>query len=47
MTDRIALWLGLVILALVGLDLALYGTTHLLFLGVKFVDFVDYIAFWR
>ncbi len=47
MTDRIALWLGLVVLVLIGIDYALVGTLHFLFLGAKFVDLVDYIAFWR
>jgi hypothetical protein len=47
MTDRIALWLGLLIIAALVLDVALVGTAHLQFLGTKFVDFVDYLAFWR
>jgi hypothetical protein len=47
MTDRIALWLGLLIIAALVLDGALVGTAHLLFLGTKFIDFVDYLAFWR
>lgn len=47
MTDRIALWLGMAFLAAIGIDYALVGTQHLLFLGMRFVDFVDYLAFWR
>ncbi|MBW6506658.1 MAG: hypothetical protein K0B00_07915 [Rhodobacteraceae bacterium] len=47
MTDRIALGLGLAVLAAVGIDVALVGTAHLLFLGTRFVDFIDYLAFWR
>ena len=47
MTDRIAFGLGLAVLAAIGIDVALVGTDHLLFLGTKFVDFVDYLAFWR
>jgi hypothetical protein len=47
MTDRIALGLALAVLAAVGIDVALAGTDHLLYLGTKFVDLVDYIAFWR
>ncbi|WP_372839007.1 hypothetical protein [Phaeovulum sp.] len=47
MTDRIALWLGLSLLVLIGIDYAYVGTQHLVFLGNKFVDLVDYVAFWR
>ncbi|MDP2062873.1 MAG: hypothetical protein Q8J98_07180 [Phaeovulum sp.] len=47
MTDRIAFWLGLAIVAGLGLDLALVGTGHLLLIGARFIDFIDYLAFWR
>ncbi|MFP5481354.1 MAG: hypothetical protein ACLGIE_16950 [Alphaproteobacteria bacterium] len=47
MTDRIALWLGLVILAAILADLALNGGSALLFLARKFLDLVEWVAFWR
>ncbi|MDX2483905.1 MAG: hypothetical protein QNK42_09655 [Pseudodonghicola sp.] len=47
MTDRIALVLGLVILSALLLDLVLNGSGHLIFLGQKMFDFIEWIAFWR
>ncbi len=47
MTDRIALALGLMILSALVLDLALYGSEHLIFLGKKLFEFIEWIAFWR
>ena len=47
MTDRIALWRGLVILAAILADLALNGGSALLFLARKFLDLVEWVAFWR
>jgi len=47
MTDRIALALGLMILSALILDLTLYGSEHLIFLGKKLFDFIEWIAFWR
>lgn len=47
MTDRIALALGLMIFSALVLDIALYGSEHMIFLGKKFFDFIEWIAFWR
>lgn len=47
MTDRIALVLGFMILSALGLDLALYGSEHVIFLGKKFYDFLEWLSFWR
>ncbi|WP_170363544.1 hypothetical protein [Ruegeria arenilitoris] len=47
MTNQIAIWLGVFILGGLMLDFALFGTEHLLFLGKKFYDFLDWVAFWR
>ena len=47
MTDRIALVLGLMILSALVLDISLYGSTHMVFLGKKFYDFLEWLAFWR
>jgi hypothetical protein len=46
-TDRIALYLGLVIVALCALDLVANGGGVLFFLARKLFVFVEYLAFWR
>ena len=47
MTDRIAFWLGLLIVSAIVVDIAVFGTEHMLFLGKKFSEFLEWIAFWR
>ena len=47
MTDRIALWIGLILLAAVIADLALNGGSALQFLLRKFIDLIEWVAFWR
>ena len=47
MTNQIAIWLGILILAAVTVDVVLFGPEHLLFLGKKLYDFLDWLAFWR
>ena len=47
MTNKIALGLGLVILAALALDIILYGADTLVFLGKKFADLLQWVAFWR
>ena len=47
MTNTIALYLGLVILAAIGLDLVANDGAALLFLARKFVVLVEWVAFWR
>lgn len=47
MTNRIALGLGLFILAALLLDYWLFGTEHLLFLAKKFWKLLEWLAFWR
>jgi hypothetical protein len=45
-TNRAALLLGLLILALIGVDLALgFGGT--LFLARRFLEVLDWLAIWR
>ncbi len=46
MTNRIALWLGIVIVALVALNFALGLEVHV-FLARKFIGLLEWIAFWR
>ena len=46
MTNRIALWLGLIIAVFVALDFALdWGATA--FLARKFLELVQAVAVWR
>ncbi|MFC3118198.1 hypothetical protein [Jhaorihella thermophila] len=47
MTDRLALYLGLAIFAALVGDLLLFGAEHLIFLGKKLTDLIEWLAFWR
>lgn len=47
MTNRTALALGGFLIAALALDLYLYGPAHLVFLGKKLFELIEWIAFWR
>ncbi|MBU2962193.1 hypothetical protein KO516_15505 [Citreicella sp. C3M06] len=47
MTNRIAIWLALLIVALLALDTWFFGSDHILFLGRKLFALLDWVAFWR
>ena len=47
MTNRIAIWLGLIILGLIGLDYYLAESSSLMFLLKKLADMIEWMAFWR
>ncbi|WP_211299400.1 hypothetical protein [Pukyongiella litopenaei] len=47
MTNRIALVLGVLILGALATDLYLFGSQHLIFLGKKMNQFIEWLAFWR
>ena len=47
MTNKIALGLGLTLLALIAGDLIFYESQHLLFLGKKLFELIEWLAFWR
>lgn len=47
MTNQIAIGLGLLILAGLGLDAALHDGANLLFLLRKLADLIEWLAFWR
>lgn len=47
MTNQIALYLGLVILAAIGLDFLVNGGEAVTFLAIKFFDLVEWVAFWN
>jgi hypothetical protein len=47
LTNRIAVWIGLVLLALGIADFALNGGSAVTFLVRKFLDLIEWVAFWR
>ena len=47
MTNPIALVLGLMILGALILDVLLVGNTHIVFLGKKLAELIEWVAFWR
>lgn len=47
MTNRIAIILGLIIVGTIVLDVVLYGSEHMIFLGKKLAELIEWIAFWR
>jgi len=47
MTNTIAVYLGLVLLAAMGVDLWANDGAAMIFTGRKFLDLVDWVAFWR
>lgn len=47
MTNQIALYLGLIILAAIGLDLLANEGAALYFLTRKFLDLVEWVYFWN
>jgi hypothetical protein len=47
MTNQIAIGLGLLIIAGLGLDAVLYDSAGLLFLMRKLAELIEWLAFWR
>lgn len=47
MTNPIAITLGLIVAAVIGGDLFLSGGDNLLYVGKKFADLLEWVAFWR
>ncbi len=47
MTNRIALVLGLLIVAAIAVDVALNGSAHMIFLAKKLDELIEWLAFWR
>ncbi|MDF3413478.1 hypothetical protein HKX54_03335 [Sulfitobacter sp. M57] len=47
MTNTIAIVLGVLIVGALITDVMLFGIEHLLFLGKKFFELIEWIAFWR
>ncbi|EBA18013.1 hypothetical protein RSK20926_19782 [Roseobacter sp. SK209-2-6] len=47
MTNKIAIWLGILLIGAIAIDVFLSGPVHLVFLGKKFFELLDWVAFWR
>ena len=47
MTNRIAAFLGLILLGLLLADVLVFGSEHIVFLAKKLLDLIDWMAFWR
>lgn len=47
MTNRVALVMGLLILGGLALDLFYNGSGHVVFLGKRFYELIEWLAFWR
>ena len=47
MTNRLAVWIGLILLAAAIADFALNGGSAVTFLVRKFLDLIEWVAFWR
>ncbi|WP_226621414.1 hypothetical protein [Alloyangia pacifica] len=47
MTNRIALWIGALLIAAIALDIMLFDSRTLVFLGRKIFILLDWMAFWR
>ncbi len=47
MTNFAALVLGLFILGGIALDIYLFGPEHVIFIGKKLADLIEWMAFWR
>lgn len=47
MTNSIAIVLGLFLVGAITADVMLYGSDHVIFLGKKLTDLLEWMAFWR
>ena len=47
MTNRLAILLGLALLVAFAVDITLYGDAHMIFLGKKLAELIEWMAFWR
>ena len=46
-TNRIAIFLGMILIAAFVADTMMFGKEHLIYLGKKLFDLIEWIAFWR
>ncbi|UWR13874.1 hypothetical protein [Sulfitobacter sp. M368] len=47
MTNRLAIILGSFLITALVIDMILFGTEHIIFLAQKFLELIEWVAFWR
>ncbi len=47
MTNTISIWLGLLIVAALGVDAVMFDWAFTVYLGRKILELIEYLAFWR
>ncbi|WP_333713424.1 hypothetical protein [Yoonia sp.] len=47
MTNKLAIWLALIVAALLAFDFYRYDWANTVFLFRKFIDLIEWMAFWR
>jgi len=47
MTTKIAIWLGFFILMAIAVDWIAFGLSNSLFVARRWLELLEYIAFWR
>ncbi|MBT0956456.1 hypothetical protein IV417_03585 [Alphaproteobacteria bacterium KMM 3653] len=47
MTNRLALIIGTLLLLVILLEVFVFKSGSIVFLGKKFLEFTEYLAFWR
>lgn len=47
MTNGISLVLGVLIVSMLVVDMAAYGSEHIIFVGKKLYALIEWMAFWR
>jgi len=47
MTNTLAVVLGILIVLGIVIDVAIFGSGHMVYLGKKFYEFIEWLAFWR
>ena len=47
MTNTLAFVLGGFLIAAIAIDVVMFGETHMIVLGKKFFELLEWVAFWR
>jgi len=47
MSNTVAITLGLFLLTALAVDAVFFGTEHMVFLGKKLFELIEWLAFWR
>ena len=47
MTNSVAIFLGVAIVGAIAADVMIFDSANLVFLGKKFAELLEWIAFWR